>query len=102
VEIIHNSHKDSPEFKAAIVTMRQSNHTHNTLEEVARVRVSHMRHTKGGGETSDSDRVFAELAYESFLNPRPNVASAENDNLHRAFINKTLECSLLAKNKAAA
>jgi hypothetical protein len=75
--------------------MRQSNNTHSALEEAAHVRISHIRHTKGGEETSDSDRVFAELAYEGFLNnlkPRPDVASSEYDNLHRAFIDKTLEC----------
>jgi hypothetical protein len=82
--------------------MRQSNHTHSALEEVARVRISHIRHAKGGGGTSDSDRVIAELAYERFLKPRPDVASSEYDNLHRAFIDKTLECSLLASPKAAA
>jgi hypothetical protein len=80
--------------------MHQSNHTHSALEEAARVRVSHIRHTKGGGKTSD--RVFAEFAYERFLKPRPEVASSEYDNLHRAFIDKTLECSLLASAKAAA
>jgi hypothetical protein len=94
--------KDSLEFKAAIVTMRQSNHTHNALEEAARVRISHIRHAKGGGETSDSDGIFAELTYERFLKPRPDVASSECDNLHQAFIDKTLECSLLASAKAAA
>jgi hypothetical protein len=99
---IHNYPKDSPEFKASIVTMRQSLHTHSALEEAVRVRVSHIRNTKGGGETSDSDHVFAELAYESFLKPRPDVTSSEYDNLHRAFINKTLDCSLLANAKAAA
>jgi hypothetical protein len=66
---IPNCPKDSPEFKVAVVTLRQSNHTHNALEEAARVRMSHIRHTKGGGETRDSDRVFAELAYERFLKP---------------------------------
>jgi hypothetical protein len=81
--------------------MRQSNHSHSSLEEAARVRVSHIRHTKGVGETSDSDRVFAELAYERFLKPRPNVSSSEYDNLHRVFIDKTLECSLLAIAKDA-
>jgi hypothetical protein len=50
--------KDSPEFKAAVVTLRQSNYTHSALEEAARVRISHIRHTKGGEETSDSDRVL--------------------------------------------
>jgi hypothetical protein len=52
--------------------------------------------------TSDSERVFAELAYERHLKPQPDVASSEYDNLHRAFIDKTLECSLLASAKAAA
>jgi hypothetical protein len=67
--------KDSQKFVEAIVTMCQSSHTHSALEEAARVRIPHIRHTKGGGETSDSDRVVAELAYEPFLKPRPDVAS---------------------------
>jgi hypothetical protein len=66
-EDIQTYPEDPPEFKAAIVTMRQSNHTHSAIEKVAYVRVSHIRHTKGGGEKSDSDRVFTELAYERFL-----------------------------------
>jgi hypothetical protein len=102
LEDIQNYPKDSREFKAAIVTMRQSTHTHSALEEAARVRISHTRLTKGGGETTDSDRVFTELAYERFLKPQPDVASSEYDNLHRASIDKTLECSLLASAKAAA
>jgi hypothetical protein len=61
--------------------MRQSNHTHSALDEAARVRISRIRHTKGGGETSDSSRVFAELAYKRFLKPPPDVASSEDDNL---------------------
>jgi hypothetical protein len=68
MENIQNYPKDSPEFKAAVVTMRQSNHTHMALEEVTRVRVSYIRHTKGGGETSDSDYAFAEVACELSLN----------------------------------
>jgi hypothetical protein len=91
MEDIQNYPKDSPEFKAAIVTMCQSNHTHSALEGAARVRVSHIRHTKGAWKMSDSSRVFAEHAYERFLKPRPDVASSEYDNLHRAFIDKTLE-----------
>jgi hypothetical protein len=98
---IQNYSKDSHEFQAAIVTIRQSNHTHSVLEEAVRVRISHIRHTKGEGETSDSDRVSAKLAYERFLLPRPDAAS-EYDNLHRAFIDKTLECSQLVSAKAAA
>jgi hypothetical protein len=82
--------------------MRQSNHTHSTLEEAARVRVSHIRHAKGGRETSDLDPVFAELTYECFRKPRPGVTSSEYDNLHRAFIYMTLEYLLLANAKAVA
>jgi hypothetical protein len=100
LEDIQNYPKDSKKFQAAVVTMRQSNHTHNALEEVTRVRVSHIRHTKGGGETNNTDRVFAELVYERFLKPRPDVTSSEYDSLHRAFIYKTLECSLFARVKA--
>jgi hypothetical protein len=102
LEDVQNYSKDSPEYKATIVTMRQSNHTHSALDEGARVRISHNRHTKGGGETSDSDRVFAEHAYERFLKAQPDVASSEYDNLHRAFLEKTLECFLLDSAKAAA
>jgi hypothetical protein len=68
-------------FKATIVSKRQSNHTHSALEGATHVRVSHIRHTNGGGETSNSDRVRAELAYECFLKPRPDVACSEYDNL---------------------
>jgi hypothetical protein len=64
--------------------------------------MSNTKHIKGGGETSDSDRVFVELAYERFLEPRLDVASSEYENLHKAFIDKTLEYSLLASAKAAA
>jgi hypothetical protein len=102
MEDIQNYPKNSPEFKAAVVTLRQSNHTNNALEEAARVRISHVRHTKGGGETNNSDRVFAKLTYERFLKLRPDVASSEYDNLHGAFIDKTLECTLFASAKAAA
>jgi hypothetical protein len=102
MEDIQNYPEDWPEFKTAVVTMRQSNHTHNALEEAARVWISHIRHTKGGGETSDSDRIFAQLAYERFLKPRPDVASSEYVNLNPTCIDKTLDCSLLASAKAAA
>jgi hypothetical protein len=52
-----------------------------------------------GYPTSDTPRAEGRqairTAYERFLKPRPDVASSEYDNLHRAFIDKTLECSLL-------
>jgi hypothetical protein len=79
--------------------MRQSNHNHSAHEEAARVRKSHIQHTKGGGDKSDSDCVFVELAYKRFLKPRPDVASFEYDSQHRAFIDKTLKCSLLASRR---
>jgi hypothetical protein len=56
----------------------------------------------GGGETSDPDHDSAELGNERFLKPRPYAASSEYGNQHRAFIDKNLECSLLANVKAAA
>eukprot|EP00873_Tetraselmis_striata_P036768 jgi/Tetstr1/457032/TSEL_043696.t1 len=64
---------------------------HDT-EEASRVRVSYVRHTKDGGETSETDRVFSSrLAYDHFLKPKAPIASSDYDALHRAFINKTLE-----------
>eukprot|EP00873_Tetraselmis_striata_P004664 jgi/Tetstr1/424928/TSEL_015421.t1 len=54
----------------------------------------------GGGETSETDRVFASLAYDRFLKPKAPVASSNYDALHRAFINKTHEASLMARAKA--
>eukprot|EP00873_Tetraselmis_striata_P024556 jgi/Tetstr1/444820/TSEL_032662.t1 len=57
---------------------------------------------EGGGETSETDRVFASLAYDRFLKPKAPVASSDCDALHRAFINKTHEVSLMARAKAAA
>jgi hypothetical protein len=82
--------------------MRLSNHTHSALEEAARVRVSRIRHTKGGKGTSDSDRVFEELAYERFRKLRPDVAFPKYDSVHRAFMCNNIECSLLTSAKAAA
>jgi hypothetical protein len=45
-EIQKYFNKDSPEFKAAAVTLRQSNHTHVLLEEAATMRVSNIRYAK--------------------------------------------------------
>jgi hypothetical protein len=42
LEDIQNYPKDSQEFAAAIVSLRQRNHTHNALEKAARVRISHL------------------------------------------------------------
>jgi hypothetical protein len=77
LEDIQNHSTDSPGFQAAVVTLRQSNHTHIALEEAARVLVSHSRHAKDGGATSNSYSVFAELAYERFRKPQPEVVQSE-------------------------
>eukprot|EP00873_Tetraselmis_striata_P013243 jgi/Tetstr1/433507/TSEL_022777.t1 len=70
--------------------------------EASRVRVSYIRHTKGGGETSDTDRVFANLVYDGFLKSKAPVASFDYDALHRAFIDRSLEVSLMVGVKVAA
>jgi hypothetical protein len=91
LEETQNYPKDTPEFKGVAVTLRQSNHTHISLEAAATMRVSHIRYAKIGGETRDKDRVFVELAYERYLKPRPDVASSKYDSLHRAFIDKAMD-----------
>jgi hypothetical protein len=58
--------------------------------------------TKGGQLSSDSDRVFAELAHERFCRPRPTAVLGPLDELRQAFIDMTLEVSLHAASKAAA
>jgi len=61
-----------------------------------------LRLTKGGQTSSDSDRVFAELAHERFCRPRPTAVSSALDELRQAFVDRTLEVSLHAASKAAA
>ena len=46
--------------------------------------------------------VFAELAYERFCRPRPTTVSGPLDALRQAFVDRTLEVSMHAANKAAA
>jgi hypothetical protein len=60
------------------------------------------RLTKGGQTSSDSDRVFAELAHERFCRPRPTVVLSALDDLRKAFVDMTLEVSLHAASIAAA
>eukprot|EP00873_Tetraselmis_striata_P002741 jgi/Tetstr1/423005/TSEL_013781.t1 len=81
----------NPSTAAALASFRESRRsTHNGAVEEAssRVRVSYIRHTKGGGKTSRTDRVFANLTYDHFLKPKAPVASSDYDALHRAFIDK--------------
>jgi hypothetical protein len=61
-----------------------------------------LRLTKGGQTSSDSDRVFAELAHARFCRPRPTAVSGPLDELRQAYVNRTLEVSLHAASKTAA
>jgi hypothetical protein len=61
-----------------------------------------LRLAKGGQTSSDSDRVFAELAYERFCRPHPAAVSGPLDELRQSFVDKTLEASLQAASKAYA
>jgi hypothetical protein len=53
---------------------------HASTEEAART-LGFLHLTKGGQTSSDSDRVFAELAHERFCRPRPTVVSGPVDEL---------------------
>jgi hypothetical protein len=61
-----------------------------------------LRLTKGGQMSSDSDRVFAELAHDRFCRPRPTAVSGPLDELRQAFVDRTFEVNLHAASKAAA
>jgi hypothetical protein len=56
----------------------------------------------GGQASTDADRVLAELAHERFCRPHPKEVSGPLDALRQAFVDRTLEVSLHATNKAAA
>jgi hypothetical protein len=45
--------------------------------------------------------VFAELAHERFFRPRLTAVSGPLDELRQAFVDRTLEVSMHAANKAA-
>jgi hypothetical protein len=90
------------EQKAGVALIRAGHRTHTATEEGARTRLGFLRLTKGGQTSSDSDRVFAELAHERFCPPRPTAVSGPLDELRQAFVDMTLEVSLHAASKAAA
>jgi hypothetical protein len=90
------------EQSAVVALIRAGHRTHATTGEAALTRLGFLRLTKGGKTSSDSDRVFAELAHECFCRPRPTAASGPLDELRQAFVDKTLEVSLHAACKAAA
>jgi hypothetical protein len=89
------------ELAATVALIRAGHRTHRTTEEAARTRLGFLRLTKGGQMSSDSDRVFAELAHERFCRPRPSAVSRALDELRQAFVDRTLEVSLHAASKAA-
>eukprot|EP00873_Tetraselmis_striata_P045851 jgi/Tetstr1/466115/TSEL_000943.t1 len=69
----------SPSSAATLAIKLECRRTHGAIEEASRVPVSYIRHTKGGGKTSETDRVFVILAYDRFLKPK---ASSDYDTLH--------------------
>jgi hypothetical protein len=81
----------STEHKTAVALMRSGHRTHAATEEAARTRLGFLLLTKGGQMSSDTDRVFAELAHERFYRPRPTAVSGPLDELRQAFVDKTLE-----------
>jgi hypothetical protein len=92
----------STEHAAAAVLIRAGHRTHAATEEATRTRLGFLRLTKGGQMSSDSDRVFAELAYDRFCRLRPTVVSGPLDELSQAFVDITLEVSMHAVIKASA
>jgi hypothetical protein len=90
------------EQAAAVALIRAGHRTHTTTKEAARTRLGFLNLTKGGQTSSDSDRVFAELAHEHFCRPRPTAVSSALDELRQALVDMTLEVSLHAASKAAA
>jgi hypothetical protein len=86
---------------AAVTLIRAGHRTHAPTEEAARNRLGFLRLIKGGQTSSDSDRVFAELAHEHLCRPRPTAVSGPLDELRQAFVERTLEVGLYAANKAA-
>jgi hypothetical protein len=92
----------SAEQTAAIALIIAGHRTLTATEEAARTRLGFLRLTKGGQASTYADRVFAELAHESFCRPRPTAVSGPLDALRRAFVERTLEVSLHAASKAAA
>jgi hypothetical protein len=85
---------------AAVAIIRAGHRTHTAKEEAARTRLGFLRLTKGGHASMDADRVFA--AHEPICRPRPTAVSGPLDALRQAFVDRTLEVSLHAANKATA
>jgi hypothetical protein len=92
----------SAEQTAAIALIRAGHRTHTATVEAARTRLGFLRITKGGQGSTDADHVFAESPQERFCRPPPTTVSGPLDALRQAFVDRTLEVSLHAANKAAA
>jgi hypothetical protein len=102
LDALSNGTPLSREQTAAVSLVRAGHRTHTTTEEAARTRLGFLRLTKGGQASIVADRVFAELAHERFCRPRPTAVSGPLDALRQAFVDRALEVSLHAANKAAA
>jgi hypothetical protein len=95
LDALSNDPPLSTEQTAAVALIRAGHCTHTSTEEAARTRLGFLRLTKGGHASTDADRVFAELAHERFCRPRPTAVSGPLDALRQAFVDRTLEVSLL-------
>jgi hypothetical protein len=90
------------EQAAAVALIIAGHRTHASTEEAARTRLGFLRLTKGGQTSSDSDRVFAEIAHERLCRSLPTAVSGPLDELRQAFVDRTLEVSLHPASKARA
>jgi hypothetical protein len=102
VDTLSNGPPLSAKQAVAVALIRAGHRTHTTTEEAARTRLGFLRLTNGGQESTDAERIFAELAHERFFRPRPTAVSGPLDALRQAFVDGTLEVSLHAASKAAA
>jgi hypothetical protein len=91
----------STEQTATVALIKAGRRTHAATEEAAYTRLGFLHLTKGGQTSSDSDRVFAELAHKRFCHPHPTAVSRPLDELRQAFVDIKLEVSLHVANKRA-
>jgi hypothetical protein len=89
------------EQATAVALITAGHRTHAATEEAARTRLGFLRLTKGGQTSSDSDRVFPELAHGRFCRPCPTAVSGPLDELRQSFVDMTIEVSMHAASKAA-
>jgi guanyl-specific ribonuclease Sa len=87
MDTLSNGPPLSTKQAVAVALIRAGHRTHTTTEEAARTRLGFLRLTKGGQESTDAERIFAELAHERFCRPRPTAVSGPVDALRQAFVN---------------